>query len=213
MSAPMTRTGRMTFALATLAVAAVTSACAPSAIVRPARLVSDDAAGPPRIVAPGVTTLPPLLPVDPRARTLEMRGWLPARIGDPVAVVLAPRAGKTPTAEEVRDTVISPLVGVMRFAPGIGALRTPPSAGVELPQPRFAPLAQAVALEYAANPKLLRPETHELLEVFLGKREADEDVDRALLLGEGMTFAQFKAGIERREIVFPFVQTDRKSVV
>jgi hypothetical protein len=198
---------RIAVALGALAVALGAAACA-SPIVRPARLVSSGGSAPPRIVAPPASAAPRLLGADIRALP-GMRGWLPARDGDPVAIVLTPRPGRTATPAEVQDEVIAPLLRAMAFPAGPERLRGPAAGGLALPQPRFGPLARAVALDYAANPGLLRPETHEMLEVFAGKRAPDEDVDRALLLGEGMTFQQFKAGIERRELVFPFVQTHR----
>ncbi len=183
------------------------AACATSPIVSPARLAGAEDE-PPRIQAPAPASPRRLLTHAAKAPALPagMRGWLPAHEGDPILVVLTPTAGKTPTSERVRDEVIAPILRAIGFTRGVGALRRPPPDGVALPRPEFAPLARAVALEYAADPRLLRPETQEMLDVFLGAREPDADVDRALLLGEGMTFAQYRAGIERREIVFPFQQ-------
>jgi len=64
----------------------------------------------------------------------------------------------------------------------------------------FKGLAQAVAYEYANYRQLFRPETQEMLDVFLGKAPATEDINKGIELGEGMNFAQFVAGIERPEL-------------
>lgn len=202
----MTLARRIASPLSAMALGLLAAACA-SPIVEPARLVVDGEHLPPRVVVPGPLRDPPLVSRD-KARVLGMQGWLPARAGDPIAVVMTPRAGQTPTAAEVRDAVIAPLLQAIGFVPGVAALRMPPPGGVALPAPRFAPLAQTVAFEYSAKPTLRRPRTQDMLDVFLGRR-APGEVDRALQMGEGMTFAQFKAGIERREIIFPFIQVHR----
>lgn len=186
-----------------LGVVLITMGCA--GVVRPP-VSPRSSAEPPRIVAPTPTKRLPLIARADKEFRSDVRMRLPARDGDPIVVVFNPRPQRALKAEDVRDEIIAPILRAIGFTPGLAALRMPPSGGVPLPAPSFAPLAQAVALEYASHPKLLRPETRKMLDVFLGRQPADEEVDHALQLGEGMTFAQFKAGIERREILFPFVQ-------
>ncbi len=166
---------------------AATTGCASSAIVPPARLSVSTDQEPPRIVAPAPGKRHLLDGSNVKALPEGMRGWLPAYDGDTIAVVLTPAARKDVTARSVRDEVIAPILRAIGFTRDIAELRMPPEAGVPLPRPQLAPLARAVALEYAGNPGLLRPRTREMLD----------------------SFAQYVPGIERREIVFPFTQVHR----
>jgi len=67
-------------------------------------------------------------------------------------------------------------------------------------------VAQDVAYEYANNPGLLRPQTTNMLNVLLGFSPTTPAIDAALQVGEGMTYTQYLAGIQRRETQFPFLQ-------
>src|SRR5262245_17123062 len=146
---------------------------------------------PPRIVPPPRGKQAALAPRDYGALPKGARARLPARDGDPIVVVLSPTPLRELTAESVRDEVIAPILKAAGFKAGLTAFRMPPSRGIVLPAPSFAPLAEAVAFDYAANPRLHGPLTRNMLDVFLGRRPVDERVDRAIRVGEGMTFEQF----------------------
>lgn len=135
-------------------------------------------------------------------------GQFPAYDGDPFFVSLRVRQVNTLTAEEVRDQVIVPTLKAMGFERGMKGLAMPPTNGLDQPRGNFKGLAQAVAYEYANHRQLFRPETQEMLNVFLGKTPPSPDIDKAIQLGEGMNFAQFVAGIERLEIQYPFQQVE-----
>lgn len=132
----------------------------------------------------------------------------PAFDGDPFFVTLPAAEADDVSAEEVLDTIVVPILKAVGFELGPEALALPPSEGVKMPVADFKGLAQAVAFEYEGNEQLLRPGTRKMIEVFLGNIPPDEEIDMALEMGEGMTFDQFVAGIERLEIQYPFQQVD-----
>ncbi len=135
-------------------------------------------------------------------------GQFPAYDGDPFFVSLPVTQVNVVTATEVRDQVIVPVLKAVGFKRGMNGLAMPPTNGLNQPVGNFKGLAQAVAYEYANHRQLFRPETQEMLDVFLGKTPPTEDINKAIELGEGMNFAQFVAGIERLEIQYPFQQVD-----
>lgn len=165
---------------------------------------------------PGSVELPRIDPPAPKARRpLEVRAdalphgasaHFPAYDGDSFYVTLPVRQQKDVSAKEVADRIIRPILGAVGFQRGMSALSAPPARGVEMPRANFAGLAQAVASEYADNRELLRPKTRMMIDVFLGRQKANEEINGALQMGEGMNFAQFVAGIERLEIQYPFQQ-------
>ena len=160
---------------------------------------------PPRITVPTALRRPPV-EVDAAALPTGARAHFPAYDGDPVFVSLPGRAQADASAPAVFAEVIAPVLKALRFDRGAVALAFPPDAGVVQPTAEFKRIAQAVAGGYARNPKLHRPRTRQMLDVFLGVDKPDAEIDRALSLGEGMTFAQYVAGIERQEILYPFQQ-------
>lgn len=140
---------------------------------------------------------------------LRVRAQFPAYDGDPFFVSLPAREATAVSAEGVLERLVVPVVravGIERDARQ--ALALPPPQGVPMERADFSGLAQAVAFEYENNPEALRPGTRKMLDVFLGRLPADDTINRALEMGEGMDFAQFVAGIERLEIQFPFRQVE-----
>lgn len=199
---------RFTTPMALIAVLAATTGCGTFPIVAGARLVIDaEGKTAPRIIAPVPTRRLPLSSVDARALPPGARAWLPAYDGDPVAVVLTPTRRTGLIAEDVRADVIVPIFRALGLVPDASTWPVRAAAGIALPAPRLALLAPAVAHTYAASPPLLRPGTRAIVDVLLDPRKVDDDVDRAVRLATGMTFAQLTTAIERREIVFPFSQT------
>lgn len=165
----------------------------------------DEAAPPPRIATP-VPSQRTALSLDPGALPKGARAHFPAYDGDPIFVTLPAQQQADPTAAQVLMEIIGPVLKSLGFKGGPADFATPPAEGVKQPRGDFKRLAQTVADEYARNPKLERRKTQDMLAVFLGTRAADREIDRALSTGEGMTFAQYVAGIERLEIQYPFQQ-------
>ncbi len=164
---------------------------------------------PPRVDVPGPLTADrPPLKVDPNALPQGARATFPPHDGEAFFVTLPVRRREAVNASEVLDNVVSPVLRAIGFQRGPQALRMPPAAGLKQPVGDFKGLGQAVVQEYAANPKLLRERTQRMLDVFAGKARPDRTLDRAIEAGEGMTFAQFVAGLERLEIQYPFLQVD-----
>jgi hypothetical protein len=152
---------------------------------------------PPRIAAhrPGACRWKSTRRLCPGAR-------LPAYDGDPVFVSLPGAASRTERQAMFRP-VIAPILKALRFEQGPGAFAPPPEAGVKQPVGDWKRLAPRLVEVYARHPTLYRPMTRRMLDAFLGKDRPDAEIDRALAAGDGMTFAQYVAGIERQEIVSP----------
>ncbi len=164
--------------------------------------------GPPRVEVPLPTKRIRLSADEKPLSTIRARAHFPAFDGDSFFVSLPPVAQPDVSAADVLAKVIAPVLNAIGFKRGVGALAAPPPSGVKQPVASFKRLAQAVEYEYANHPKLLRPRTRKMIDVFLGKIPSDKEIDRALETGQGMDFAQFVAGIQRVEIQYPFQQID-----
>jgi len=166
----------------------------------------DRLAVPPRVSTPMPVVRTPVQ-ADPGALPPGARAHFPAYEGDPVFVSLPVRARADIDVADTLETVIAPILKALGLQGQGAALVLPPPQGIAQPKADFKRLAQAVADAYERNPKLRRPKTQDMLDVFRGARQADREKYRALPTGEGMTFAQYVAGIERLEIQYPFQQT------
>ena len=160
-----------------------------------------------RIDPPGPVKRTPAK-VDPKALPDQAHAQFPAYDGDAFYVTLPVRQQADVSAQEALDKVVSPILKAMGFERGTKGVRMAPAEGVKQPVANFKGLAQQVAYEYANNRQLLRPKTQNMIDVFSGKRQADDQINGALKMGEGMDFAQFVAGIERLAIHYPFEQVD-----
>ncbi len=189
----------------TLAMAG-SSAAQEAASRRPRRIGPE----PPRIDVPGARTAKDRKPlaVDPKALPQGGRAQLPAYDGDAFFVSLPARQRDKVSTGEVLEEVVAPVLKALHFERGPKSLRLPPPDGVRQPVASFKGLARIVADEYARNPRLMRPNTQKMLDVFLGRAEPSAEIDKTIETGEGMTFKQFVAGIERLEIQYPFQQVD-----
>src|SRR5216684_7156774 len=164
--------------------------------------------GTPLPIVPRAPTKRLTAKVNPSLLPLGAHAQFPAYDGDPFFVSLPVRQVNAVTATDVRDQVIVPVLKGVGFERGMNGLAMPPTNGLNQPVGNFKGLAQAVAYEYANHRQLFRPETQEMLDVFLGKIPPSADLNKGIELGEGMNFAQFVAGIERLEIQFPFQQVE-----
>ncbi len=172
----------------------------------------------PKLPAPGEARLPKVdaptirerrpLKVDPAALPDKARAQFPARDMDRVFVTLPPREQAVVTAAEVRAQVIEPILRAVGFAGGAQRLRMPPENGVEQSRPSLAGVAQLLEREYRSYPQAVRRNSFEMIDAFLGKRSPTPNVEMALQMARGLTFAQFKADIERLAIEYPFLQVE-----
>lgn len=173
---------------------------------------------PPRIVVPfsGARTV---LKASPNAlAAVETRfggpvtAHYPSCDGDSFFVTLPVTLAEEVSTSSVLNDVISPVLQAVGFDRGTKAIKADTRgngrSGFAQPRADFDVLAQAVADEYAAYPELLRPKTQKLLDVMTGRIPPDEEIDKDLETGEGMTFSQYVANIERLEIEYPFQQVD-----
>ncbi len=156
---------------------------------------------PPQITPRAFEKREPLRPF-PQQLPPGARAQFPAYDGAPFYVTL-PIAPGTPG---VSFDELQRILGALGLSRGAELLTPPPPRGVSPPPADFDGLAQAVAFEYASIPEFERPRTQEMIDVFLGRKEPTKEIDAALETGEGMNFAQFVAGIERRRIFFPLMQ-------
>jgi hypothetical protein len=159
----------------------------------------------PRIDAPTIEERRPL-PVDPTALPAGARAQFPAFDMDRIFVTLPPREQAVVTATQVRDQVITPILQAIGFAEGVEGLRLPPESGIEQARPSLAGVAELLDREYRSDPKAVRRHSFEMIDAFLGKREPTPEVEMALQTARGLSFAQYKADIERLAIQYPFLQ-------
>lgn len=146
-----------------------------------------------------ITIAPAQLPPGAHAK-------FPSADGGDFFVTLRPvPVSSPPTVADVQTRLLAPVLRAMGFSAGTAGLITPAAAA---PQRKavFANSSGFLDLEYKKFPGYLRPHTTEMLDVFAGRTEPNEDIDDALQTGEGMTFAQYAAGIERLAIDYPFSQ-------
>jgi outer membrane protein assembly factor BamB len=163
---------------------------------------------PPTIAIPGAgrpapfTSNPACLPTGGHAH-------FPAVQGDPFSVTLPVQQQAIVLAADVKANIVGSVLCGIGFTRGVVALGDAPQNGITMPAATFAGQAAAVADEYRRNPALYRVETQEMLDVFTGATPPNAEIDAALDEGEGMNFAQYLAGIERREIQYVFQQLDQ----
>lgn len=166
--------------------------------------------GPGEIVLPSIET-PDIKPaqapkVDLQALPKGARVSLPNQDMGHIFMRIPPTRADAQSADEVANQVIGPLLTAMRFEGGMKRLRRAPEAGLPQTRPELAGVAQLLATEYLGNERATRPRTLDMVNAFLGTKPPTADVERNLQIARGLTFAQFKADIERQEIVYPFLQ-------
>lgn len=168
--------------------------------------------GPSEIVFPSIET-PEIKPrqvptADLRALPKGARASLPSQDMGRVFMRVPPQEAGTLSSADVADRVIVPLLAALRFEGGAKRLRAAPETGLAQNRPQLAGVAQLLAKEYQGNEKSTRPRTLDMVDAFLGKKPPTADVERNLQIARGLSFAQFKADIERQEISYPFLQVE-----
>lgn len=164
----------------------------------------------PERVAPIQRAPPPLPRVRaprPNVRALPKAARFvgPAFVGDPVLLSLRPRRAATVQGAAVYRSVVAPLLRALR-APSQTELRVPRGNGVRLPTASLRALATIGCPEFSTDSLARRPGVHEMCDVMGGEKPASAEVDAAFQRGEGMSFRQFKADLERRRIQYVFPQ-------
>jgi hypothetical protein len=168
--------------------------------------------GPSEIVFPSVHT-PDIKPgrapaADLKALPPGARASLPSHDMGRIFMRIPPREAAKVSSPEVANDVIAPLLSAVKLQGGLKRLRAAPEAGLLQKRPELAGVAQLLATEYQGNERATRERTLDMVNAFLGKKPPTPDVEQNLLIARGMTFAQFKADIERQEITYPFLQVE-----
>ncbi|NHZ96426.1 hypothetical protein [Massilia sp. CCM 8734] len=168
--------------------------------------------GPADIVFPSIDP-PDIKParapaVDLRALPKGAQVSLPSQDMGHIFMRVPPTLADTLSSTEVADKVIAPLLAALKFEGGLRRFGRVPETGLPQVRPQLAGVAELLATEYQGNEKATRPRTLDMVDAFLGKRAPTDDVERNLLIARGLTYAQFKADIERQEITYPFIQVE-----
>jgi hypothetical protein len=165
-------------------------------------------ANPPRVGTPQVVTRLPVSvkpAVLPQGAMAEYPGWE----GGLFFVTLSPTPAVGVKTADVFKTLVRPVLEAVGFTRDPARSISPPQGDGRRMEPAdLARLAAPLEWEYRAQPKLFRKNTPRMIDVLVGRVPADPDIDRALQMGEGMTYAQFKADVERVEIQYTFRQIE-----
>jgi hypothetical protein len=149
--------------------------------------------------------IPRLATVRPDTRALAkgMRVVYPGFVGDAVLASLPPRRAGPVAGSAVYRQSVAPLLRALR-APVQTELRVPNGTGRPLRGASLAGLASIACRDFEgeAGPRGAR----ELCAVMRGEKPSTREIDATFLGGEGLTFAQFKADLERRRIQYVFPQ-------
>ncbi len=162
---------------------------------------------PPSIQPPAPQKRRPLK-LDAEALPGDVRARLPEYDGGTLFVTVPATMRDEVLAEDVFRELIQPILRTLGFEEGRDRFRMPPSAGVPMRRADLKSLVDAVEKEYEVAPELLRSKTQKMIDAMAGRIQADEELDRALQMGEGMSFSQYVAGIERLQIQYPFLQVE-----
>jgi hypothetical protein len=168
------------------------------------RLRRDTVPAPPQVSVPPVIARAPLNP-NSTALPQGATGQLPGFDGDPLFVSLPVTQRTTVSPEEVYNTLLLPILVAADFEQGANSYQIP-ERGMDQRRCDWNVLAQTVKYQYDNSPGIAGPKTTNMLNVFLGLAPPDAEIDAALLMGEGMTYNQYVAGIQRLEIQYPFQQ-------
>lgn len=143
------------------------------------------------------------LQLDPRLLPTGARAFFPAFDGDSFFVSIPPKSVVTPPlVSQVFTGVIVPILQAIGFSHPQDIAS--PSNPTLLPPANLSELARDTCLELDGIPQL-----KEICEVMQGHSlspELLEQVEQAFQDGEGMSFQQFKADIERQRIQYVFRQ-------
>ncbi|MGH7388086.1 MAG: hypothetical protein ACREM3_01320 [Candidatus Rokuibacteriota bacterium] len=130
---------------------------------------------------------------------------LPAFDGDAFFVSIPPREAGELSARDVFAGVVLPVLQAAGFQRSPGELSVPPGAGTALPGADLAAVA-AVTCQEVAGDRYRR--YHPVCDA-MRTGKASSTAERVFQIGDGMTFAQFKADLERPRIQYVYRQLVR----
>ncbi|HEX8085885.1 MAG TPA: hypothetical protein VF529_16455 [Solirubrobacteraceae bacterium] len=126
--------------------------------------------------------------------------------GDSIFVTLPPREASSLSSAQVLDQVVRPIAraaGLPRRGAGTFRASRRQGKGDRRPGASLAALARDTCREFA---EMQRSGFDAMCAVMTGRERATPEIDQMFDNGEGMTFAQFKADIERSQIQYAFPQ-------
>jgi hypothetical protein len=160
-------------------------------------------ATPPEVVPPPLPELP--LTPDPGALPPGARALFPAFDGEGFTVTLPARQAGRLGASQVYADVVGPVLRAVGFDDGQRRMRVPDYAGRDQPRADLPTLADLTCREVDRMEGM--PNGRKLCAAFR-RGQGTPEVDRLIGMGEGMTFAQYRADFERLEIEYFFPQVE-----
>ncbi len=151
----------------------------------------------------------------PSALPKDAAAVFPGFNGDSIFVTLLPRPKQAVSATSVLSEVIRPVLratGFPRQGAGSFSAAHTQARGSRRPGADMAALTADTCREFAAEPRA-REGIAAMCAAFTGQKPPSKEVDDMLLNGRGMTFAQFKADLERRQIQYVFPQLVGKTPI
>ena len=147
-----------------------------------------------------------LLNVKPEMLPEGAQANLPSFDGDSFFVTLPASAQDSVSTKQVFKEVVLPILNAIGFERGRNAFSLPPDQGVKMPVANFKGLVENLASQYKNYNFPTRDKTQLIFDAALGKTEVTAEINQTLERGEGMSFNQLVADIERQEIQYPFQQ-------
>lgn len=163
-----------------------------------------EAETPPAVYPPPI----PRRPLDPAPQALPEGSvaLFPAFDGEGFTVTLPAREATELSAREVFSDVVVPVLRAVGLPDPEKRIRVPEGSGRRLPQADLSALADITCQEVD---RMEAPHARQICAAMRQGR-GDSEVDRLFLAGEGMTFAQYQADIERLEIDYFFPQVEEE---
>ncbi len=169
---------------------------------RPRPTPTGELSSPPRVDPPRF----PEIPAQSRAEALPpgARALFPAFEGEGFVVTLPAGRAEQLSARQVFSEVVAPILRAVGVQGPERRMGVPDHDGKEMPKASLAPLASFTCQEAAR----LKQASADLICGAMQHGAGSPEVDRLFLNGEGMTFAQFRADIERLEVEYFFPQLE-----
>ena len=194
--------------LAVLGITLLITACATE--IRVPKPVEPKVEGPTQGETPQIIPPPgPNIPVksDRSALPKGAGAMLPSFDGQTFHVSLPKGSTRELSAKAVYDNVVRPVLRGVGFEEKQGRLRIPRNSGLLQSRAKLSSLAEVTCRElmYEGFTHRRAPGARVLCEAFI-KGQGSPELDKRMLNGEGMTFAQYVADIQRGEIEYFFPQ-------
>ncbi|MGH7392953.1 MAG: hypothetical protein ACREM3_26385, partial [Candidatus Rokuibacteriota bacterium] len=165
----------------------------------------DEPPSPSPRIAPRPVPIGTQLALDPSKLPKGAGATLPAFDGDGFFVTIPPRATGELDARAVFDDAVRPVLQAAGFQRSAAELSVPPGSGTAIRGADLAAVAAVTCQEVAGDPYR---RYHPVCDA-LRTGKASSTAERMFELGDGMTFAQFKADLERTRIQYVYRQLVR----